>query len=153
MQTATTKSGILAIEKNFNGYKSGMEALMSSGLLDLIPDAISLNLQKYYEESEDLVKREFMSNEYIRDYFEPHFFAYYAKAFPQIDAFDISKLYEDDTRDLGYLDEKTVLDDRMMEIHIVIRNVQTKVEIELYRKLIVLNKEIQLSIADELEKL
>jgi hypothetical protein len=152
MSTATAKSGIMAIEKNFNGYKSGMEALMSSGLLDLIPDHISLDLQKYYEESEDLVKRESMSNEYIRDFFEPHFFANYANAFPQIDAFNIRELYKNDTRDLGYLDEETVLKDRKMEIHIVIRNVQTRVEIELYRKLRELNQHLQRKITAELEK-
>ncbi|NQZ75124.1 MAG: hypothetical protein HRT61_03290 [Ekhidna sp.] len=145
---ATLKSGFMAIEKNFNGYRSGIDALLNSGSLDLIPDQISLDLQKYYEESEDLVKRESMSNEYIRDFVEPHFFREYANTFFQIDTYDIRKMYEGDTRTLGFVDEQKLLNDRQMEIHFVIRNVQTKVEIQLYQKLIDRNTKLQTQLAN-----
>ena len=49
MAFATTNSGFLAVEKNFNNHRSGIDALLNSGNLDLLPDEISLILQQYYE--------------------------------------------------------------------------------------------------------
>ncbi|MEM9895830.1 MAG: DUF6090 family protein, partial [Bacteroidota bacterium] len=98
MTFATTNSGSLAVEKNFNNHRSGIDALLNSGSLDLLPDEVSLVLQQYYELSEDVMKRESLSNQYIRDFFEPHMFEEYTAAIRQVDAFSIREMYRNDTR-------------------------------------------------------
>ena len=140
---ATSSLGLMAIEKNFNGYRSGMDALVNSGLIELMPTDLRFELELYYEKSEDLNTRQSMSNEYIRDFYEPHIFEYYAEYLVQMDAFSIRQMYLDDTRESKKIDEEKFLNDRLAEVHIIIRNVQTKVEEDLYGKLIEVNQDLQ----------
>lgn len=152
MSFVATKSGYLAVEKDFNDSRSGIDALHNSGNLDLLPDNISLELQNYYELSEDAIKRESLSNQYIRDFLEPHIFSHYAQLVMQIDAFNIREMYNDDTRESELIDENKFLQDRQMEVHIVIRNVQTKVTFEMYKKLTDMNLKLQENIKTYLQK-
>jgi len=146
IEYATRSSGVLAIEKNFNGYRSGMDGLLNSGKLDLVAPKMSLSLQRYYELSENIVKRESMSNAFINDFYEPRFFAKYSRIFGQIGAFGINEIYEGDSRPVEWLDEKTFLADRITESHIVIRYVHAKLEASLYKELIELNDSLQVDI-------
>jgi hypothetical protein len=146
VEYATRSAGVIAIEKNFNGFRSGMDALLNSGKLDLIPPQLSLSLQRYYELSEDIVKRETMSNAFINDFYEPRFFGKYASIFGEIEGFGIKELYEGDSRPAVLLDEKTFLADREIEAHIVIRHVHSKLEAGLYSELIELNDKLQAEI-------
>ncbi len=148
---ATQSSGVIAVEKHFNGFRSGMDALLNSGKLDLIPDQLSLNLQLYYEKSEDVVTREAMSNEYIRDFYEPHVFENYVDAFVQMDVFDIRQMYLNDTRKSELINPDRFLNDRLLETHIIIRNIHAKVEVELYQKLIDQNERLQQKIKAQLK--
>lgn len=148
---ATHSSGVIAVEKNFNGFRSGMDALLNSGKLDLIPDQLSLDLQLYYEKSEDLATRESMSNQYIRDFYEPHVFKNYAETMVQMDVFDIKKMYLGDTRPPQLVDPDKYLADRLLEVHIIIRNVQSKIEADLYQNLIVQNEYLQQQIKAQLK--
>jgi len=140
---ATSTSGVIAVEKNFNGYRSGMDALLNSGHLELLPAKLSLDLQQYYENAEDVVKRETMSNGYINDFYQPYVFKRFADTFVQMDAFSIAEMYKDDTRPAVLIDSKTYLADRQLEIHIIIRNIQSKIEAELYKSLLEQNTELQ----------
>ncbi len=150
---ATNSAGIMALEKNFNGYRSGMDGLLNSGKLDLIPPKLSLALEEYYELSEDIVKREFMSNTFITDFYEPRFFNKYAESFGQIDGYGIKEIYKDDSRPRALLDEQELLSDRIMESYILIRHVHSKVESELYTELIQLNNSLQSEINGYLSNL
>ena len=140
---ATNSLGILAVEMNFNGYRSGIDALLNSGKLDLLPDDLSLLLQQYYERSEDVTIREGMSNEYIQEFYEPHIFNHYADAFVQMEVFNIMEMYKGDTRKTLPIDAQAFLSDQLIEIHIVIRNIQSKVELEMYSDLININQNLQ----------
>ena len=60
-----------------------------------------------------------------------------------MDAFSIRQMYLDDTRESKKIDEEKFLNDRLAEVHIIIRNVQTKVEADLYGKLIEVNQDLQ----------
>ncbi|MFK7953573.1 MAG: DUF6090 family protein [Ekhidna sp.] len=151
MKFVTTNSGFLAVERNFNDHRSGIDALLNSGNLELLPGEISLVLQQYYELSEDLMKRESLSNQYIRDFLEPHVFEEYSQSIRQIDAFEIRNMYEDDTRSPVLIDEEKFLRDEKMEIHIVLRNVQSKVEFKMYEELIATNTQLQDQIRFQLQ--
>lgn len=150
---ATSSAGIMALEKNFNGYRSGIDALLNSGKLDLIPAELSLSLQRYYELSEDIVKRESMSNSFITDFYEPRFFSRYASSFDQIDGYGIKEIYKGDGRPKTMLDEKQYLADRITESHIVIRHVHSKLEAALYDDLLKLNDSLEHDIENYLEYL
>ena len=140
---ATNNSGVLAVEKNFNGYRSGIDALLNSGKLELLPAQLSLQLMQYYERSEDVNIREGMSNEYIQEFYERHMFNNYSNAFAQMDVFNIKELYRGDTRQPQPIDADKFLGDQLMEIHIVIRNIQSKVELEMYKDLVKRNQNLQ----------
>jgi hypothetical protein len=140
---ATQSAGVIAVEKNFNGFRSGMDALLNSGKLDLIPDQLSLELQQYYEKSENVVTRESMSNEYIRDFYEPHVFEKYIDSFVQMDVFNIKQMYHDDTRKSELINPDIFLSDKLLETHIIIRNIHSKLEVDLYKDLIAQNELIQ----------
>lgn len=149
---ATSMAGVIAVEKNFNGYRSGMDALLNSGQLELLPANLSLSLQQYYENSEDIVKRETMSNGYINDFYQPYVFERFAETFVQMDVFSISEMYKDDTRPAALVESNTYLADRQLEIHIIIRNIQSKIEAELYQSLLRQNIELQEMIQSLLQK-
>lgn len=150
-EIATSSAGLIAVEKNFNGYRSGMDALLNSGHLELIPTRLGLELQLYYEKSEDVTTREAMSNEYIREFYEPHIFQHYVGMFAQMDVFDIKEMYKDDTRESQVIDSNKFLSDQVLEIHIVIRNIQSKVEAELYQHLIEQNTKLQAMIQSSVD--
>lgn len=150
VKMATNSLGVLAVEKNFNGYRSGIDALLNSGKLDLLEDQLSLELQQYYERSEDVTTRETMSNEYIQQFYEPHIFNNYSNAFVQMEVFNIIEMYRDDTRTPVPIEADFFLSDRLMEIHIDIRNIQSKVEVKMYQDLIESNQRLQEQIREEL---
>lgn len=143
MTYVTAKSGYLAVEKSFNDSRSGMDALLNSGNIDLLPDSISLGLQNYYELSEEVINREELSNQYIRDFYEPHVFAEYAQSIKLIDAFEIREMYKDDTRNSKLIDEEKFQNDELMEVHIIIKHVQTKITLKMYEELIFKNLILQ----------
>ena len=150
VKLATNSLGVLAVEKNFNGYRSGIDALLNSGKLELLEAQLSLELQQYYERSEDVTTREGMSNEYIQQFYEPHIFENYSNAFMQMEVFNIIEMYRDDTRTPQPIDADFFLADRLMEIHIDIRNIQSKVELGMYSDLITTNQNLQSLIKSQL---
>ena len=150
VKIATNSLGVLAVEKNFNGYRSGIDALLNSGKLELLEAQLSLELQQYYERSEDVTTREGMSNEYIQQFYEPHIFENYSNAFMQMEVFNIIEMYRDDTRTPQPIDADFFLADRLMEIHIDIRNIQSKVELGMYSDLITTNQNLQSLIKSQL---
>jgi predicted GNAT family N-acyltransferase len=152
VELATNSAGVLAVEKNFNGYRSGIDALLNSGKLDLLPAHLGLQLQQYYERSEDVTIREGMSNGYIQEFYERHMFNNYSHAFAQMDVFNIKEMYRDDTRQPQPIDADKFLGDQLMEIHIVIRNIQSKVEVDMYEDLIERNQNLQELIKSQLTK-
>lgn len=153
VEHATKSAGLFAVEKNFNGYRSGMDALLNSGKLDLIPTQLSLELQQYYELSEDLVQRESMSNSFITEFYQPRLLVKYSTSFRQIEVFEIKNLYKGDTRPVQLIDPNEYLSDSITESYIVIRHVQSKLEKKLYQDLINLGDSIQVKIESYLNNL
>jgi hypothetical protein len=140
LEEATGSLGTLALEKNFNGSSSGMNALLNSGRIDLLPVTLSFDLQKYYELSEDVVKRESMSNGFITDFYERKFFQEYADQFKAIEGYNIKEVYKNDPRPVKLVDAESFLADVEFETIIVIRLVHSKTEIQLYEKLLLQNE-------------
>jgi hypothetical protein len=136
----TGSLGTLALEKNFNGSTSGMNALLNSGRIDLLPVSLSFELQKYYELSEDVVKRESMSNGFIIDFYEVKFFDEYSQYFRALDGYSIKEIYANDPRPIKLIDEKQFLADLEFETIIVIRLVHSQAEIKLYEQLLEQNQ-------------
>lgn len=152
-QLATISSGLFAVEKNFNGYRSGMDALLNSGQLDLLPASLRLDLQHYYELSEDIVQRESMSNSFITEFYQRRYMERYSLSFRQVEAFEIGEIYKDDPRPVELLDPDEYLADHITETHIVIRHVQSKLEQRLYQQLIDLGDTLQMDIQSYLERM
>ncbi len=143
IELATGSAGIIALEKNFNGNRSGIDALLNSGHLDLLPTELGLGLQQYYELSENIIKRESMSNSFITDFYEPHFFDSYSECFTQIDGYNIREIYQGDSRPASLINAEKFLMDRKLEAHIVIRYVHSKLEVELYESQIKMSDSLQ----------
>ena len=128
--------GWFNVENTFSCSRSGMDGLINTGRFDLLPDDISLKIQKYYETADRISQQEQKANEFIRNKYESYYYDHYATYFNQIDAYEISSLFEDDQRALTWPDPQHLLKDRELELRIVIRLVHSENEVKLYKDLI-----------------
>ena len=127
--------GWFNVENTFSCSRSGMDGLINTGRFDLLSDDISLKIQKYYETADRIQQQEQKANEFIRNKYESYYYDHYASYFNQIDAYEISSLFEDDQRVLTWPDTRQLLKDRELELRIVIRLVHSENELQLYRDL------------------
>jgi len=133
---ATIFVGWLNVEKNFHANRSGMEALINSGRLDLLSPDLSFALQQYYALCDKLVERETISNGFIREKYEPYYFDNYMEATRLGDVYGIMDKYSDDPREQYLIAEQTLLDDHRLEILILIRLVHSESEQDVYLQII-----------------
>jgi hypothetical protein len=133
---ATVFIGWLNVEKNFHVNRSGIDALINSGRLDLLSPDLTFALQQYYALCEKLAEREAISNGFIRGKYEPYYFDNYMEATRLGDVYGILDKYEDDPREKYLIKEQTLLDDHRLEILILIRLVHSESEQVLYRRIV-----------------
>jgi len=133
---ATVFIGWLNVEKSFHVNRSGIDALINSGRLDLLSPDLTYTLQQYYALCDKLVEREDISNGFIRNKYEPYYFDNYMEATRLGDVYGILDKYEDDPREQYLIKEQTLVDDHRLEILILIRLVHSESEQELYHRII-----------------
>ena len=133
---ATNYIDYLNVEKSFQVNRSGMDALINSGRLDLLTPDLTYALQQYYAISDKLADREAISNGFIQNKYETYHYENYAQSTRMSDAFDIKDKYADDPREPYLVDEEKLVDDYKLEILILIRLVHSETEKEIYQQLI-----------------
>jgi len=133
---ATIFIGWLNVEKSFHVNRSGIDALINSGRLDLLSPDLTYALQQYYALCEKLAEREDISNGFIRTKYEPYYFDHFMEAARLTDVFGIPEKYVDDPREKVLIAEREITDDPKLEILVLIRLVHSEQEKEFYLQII-----------------
>jgi hypothetical protein len=133
---ATVNTGWLNLEKNFMPNRSGMDGLINSGKLEILPPDLTYSLQHYYATVARINEREAISNTFIRDKYEPYFFANFTESFKTQDAYQISEMFADDTRKRTLINEDDLIDNYTLETYVLIRLVHSRLEKDLYEQLV-----------------
>lgn len=128
--------GWLNVEKSFHVNRSGIDALINSGRLDLLSPDLTYALQQYYALCEKLAEREDISNGFIQNKYEPYYFDHFMEAARLTDVFGIPEKYVDDPREKVLISEREIANDSKLEILILIRLVHSEQEKEFYLKII-----------------
>ena len=145
----TTRSlSFLIVEKRFQVNRSGMDALINSGSLDLLSPELTYLLQKYYALCDKLVERQLVSNGLIQNKYESHWYDNYVEATRYTDAYEIREKYTDDPRPEFRISEDLIVNDYKLEILVLIRLVHSEVENELYMQLIKSASDLKVTIED-----
>lgn len=126
----------LNTEKSFHVNRSGIEALINSGSLDLLSPDLAYSLEQYYALCDQLAERESISNRFIQEKYEPHYFSNYASTARVSDVYGISSKYLDDPREKPLIDTEDIIEDHILETLVLVRLVQSDLEEELYQNLI-----------------
>lgn len=143
---ATIFVGWLNVEKNFHANRSGMDALINSGRLDLLSPDLTFAFQQYYALCDKLTEREAISNGFIREKYEPYYFDNYMEATRLGDVYGIPGKYKDDPRKQYLIKEQTLVDDHRLEILVLIRLVHSESEQDLYLQIIKKAEELRVFI-------
>lgn len=146
---ATASIGWLNIEQTFVANKTGMDAILGAGVLDLFEPGFSFQLQQYYAMVDQLNNRQFLSNVFIREKYEPLYYKNYSQSFKLTDVYDIVNLYEDDPRKAVLVDIEALKQDYEFEAMITIRHVHSKVEKDLVEQLKVQGEMLMSKIKDQ----
>lgn len=125
---ATVNAGWLNVEQTFTVNKTGLDAILGAGRLDLFDPDFSFELQQYYALADQLQKRQELSNTFIREKYEPLYYENYSQSFKLIDVYDIATLFEDDPREATLVDLDLLRQDYEFEAMITIRYVHSHVE-------------------------
>lgn len=116
----------LIIEHNFTPNKTGFNALDNSGGLTLFDNDLQQRIREYYALTEKIIARENISNNFIRDKYEPMIFNKYAYLWSRSNTFSFaSEQYNDDPRPAPAIDTKSLLSDRPLETLIIARQYQS----------------------------
>ena len=147
---ATVYLSFLNTEKSFHVNRSGIDAQIHSGSLDLLSPDLAYALQQYYALCDKLAERESISNRFIQEKYEPHYFRHYSSTARVSDVYGISNKYIDDPREKPLIDTKKIAEDHNLETLILVRLVQSDLEKEIYQDLIAsatsLRKDIELNL-------
>ena len=143
---ASVNSGWMNVEKSFQVNRSGMDALINSGRLDLLSPNLAYDLQQYYALCDKLREREDISNSFIQERYEPYHFEHYLETTRLSEFGGIREKYLDDPREQFLISEEDIVDDYKLEILILIRLVHSEAEREIYHQLIDSSLELQASI-------
>lgn len=134
---------VLILEYNFSPNKTGFNALDNSGGLTLFENELQQKVREYYSLTEKIMARENISNNFIRDKYEPLIFDKYAYLWSQSNTFSFSsEQYKDDPRPAPEIDTKSLLADRTLETLIIARQYQSDTQKELYADAILSLNEI-----------
>lgn len=147
LHDATKFIGWLNVEKSFHVNRSGMDALINSGRLDLLSPDLTYALQQYYALCDKLAEREAISNGFIQNKYETYHYEHYVESTRHSDVYGILEKYADDPREKYLISENDLVDDHQLEILVLIRLVHSETEKELYQQLIRSAKELQDSIS------
>ena len=147
---ATTYLTWLNLEKSFKVNKSGINALINSGRLELLSPHLNYKLQQYYALCDKLKEREDISNVFIREKYEPYFFDHFIEAVKLADVYGITEKYADDPRELILVDEAELIDNYQIEMRVLIRLVHTEAEKKLYLQLMEEAKDLVVNINREI---
>ena len=140
----TTRSiSFLIVEKRFQVNRSGMDALINSGSLDLLSPSLTYLLQRYYALCGKLAERQEISNGFIQNKYETHWYDHYVEATRTTDYYGIRKKYADDPRPEYRIKEERIMNDAKMEVLVLIRLVHSESEKELYIQLIESARELK----------
>jgi hypothetical protein len=145
-QEATNYIAWLNVEKGFQVNRSGMDALINSGRLDLLSPDITYALQQYYALCDKLADREAISNGFIQNKYETYHYEHYVESTRLSDVYGIPEKYADDPREKYMISEEDLVDDFKLEILILIRLVHSETEKELYQQLIDSAEQLKISI-------
>ncbi|WP_425389879.1 hypothetical protein [Ekhidna sp.] len=127
----------LILEYNFSPKQTGFNALDNSGGLSLFSNNTQQNIREYYALTDKIIARENISNNFIRDKYEPLIFDKYAYLWSQSNTFSFSsEQYRDDPRPIPSLDTKSLLADRPLETLIIARQYQSQTQKGLYAEAI-----------------
>lgn len=126
----------LNVEKSFQVNRSGMDALINSGRLDLLSPDLTYALQQYYALCDKLADREAISNGFIQNKYETYHYDHYVESTRESDVYGIPEKYADDPREPYLVAEKKLVDDYKLEILVLIRLVHSETEKEIYQQLI-----------------
>lgn len=125
----------LILEYNFSPNKTGFNALDNSGGLTLFENELQRKIREYYSLTEKIIARENISNNFIRDKYEPLIFDKYAYLWSQSNTFSFSsEQYKDDPRPAPEIDTKSLLADRTLETLIIARQYQSDTQKSLYKE-------------------
>jgi len=147
---ATNYIAWLNVEKRFQVNRSGMDALINSGRLDLLSPDITYALQQYYALCDKLAEREAISNGFIQNKYETYHYEHYVETTRLSDVYGIPEKYADDPRETYLVSEESIVDDYKLEILVLIRLVHSETEKELYLQLIDSAEQLKVSISQML---
>ncbi|MDX1472165.1 MAG: DUF6090 family protein [Flavobacteriaceae bacterium] len=127
----------MLFEQNLNSNKTAHSKLVSSGELSVLSEELQQAIAHYYILIERVREREVISNTFIKNTFEPHFFDYYSlysrtgNLHPAIEVY-----YNNDQRPPVKLDSEYIKSDSKLEALTFGRLYQSKTQKEFYEKAI-----------------
>jgi Family of unknown function (DUF6090) len=123
----------LVLEKQTNPNKSGYEALSNSEALGNIPVEIKELLFQYYNGLENIKAREDISNTFIKNRYEPYFFAHYSYLINKHTKWlSIDTYFINDPREGTNIDAEQFLKDGELEAMVFGRHFQISQQNTLY---------------------
>jgi len=143
---ASVNTGWMNVEKSFQVNRSGIDALINSGRLDLLSPDLAYDLQQYYALCDELAEREAISNAFIQSRYEPYHFEHYTETTRLSEYSGIREKYLDDPRGQVLVSEEDIVNDYKLEILILVRLVHSEAEKLIYHQLIDASLELQASI-------
>ena len=143
---ASVYTGWMNVEKSFQVNRSGMDALINSGRLDLLSPDLTYDLQQYYALCDELAEREAISNGFIQSRYEPYHFEHYSETTRLSEYSGIREKYLDDPREQFLVSEEDIAKDHKLEILILVRLVHSEAGNEIYHQLIDTSLDLQASI-------
>lgn len=116
----------LVLEFNFSPKMTGYKALDDIGGLALFSTNLQQEIREYYALTAKIIAREDISNNFIRDKYEPLLFSKYAYLWNKSNLFMyVREEYKDDPRPAHPLQPSQILADRTLESLILARQYQS----------------------------
>ncbi|MDT0541100.1 DUF6090 family protein [Croceitalea sp. P059] len=140
-------------EWNFYGNTSAYEKLNQSGEFSILPKNLQSDITYYYNLLKRVKEREEISNTFIKNEYEPHYFdnfSIYQRKGSNLHPI-MGQYYKNDKRKPVMLNIDKIANDNKMSVLIFARYYQLKNQQESYQEAIKKAKEVQLSINEYLK--
>ena len=106
----------LILEYNFSPNTNGLKILNAKGDLAYFDNALQADIMKYYSLVENIIEREGITNHFIKDKYETHYFNHYSFTINSSNQLlAVANYYADDLRKIQKINESDLRADRKLE--------------------------------------
>lgn len=106
----------LILEYNFSPNTNGLKILNSKGELGYFDNTLQADIMKYYGLVDNIIERETITNQFIKDKYEIHYFNNYSFTINRANQLPaVANYYADDRREVQQINESDLRADRKLE--------------------------------------